>query len=86
VSNADDERQEPTRSYANRGIPLGGLRSSRQRRGLTQRQLASRAGVGQGSVCKLESLRRGAYPQTLQKLAMALEVSPADLVEDRIDQ
>ena len=86
VSDAEEQGQEPTRSYRNRGIYLPGLRPARQRLGLTQRQLASRAGVGQGSVCKLESLRRGAYPQTLQKLAMALEVSPADLVEDRIDQ
>jgi hypothetical protein len=34
-----------------------------------------------GPVCS-----RGAYPQTLQKLAVALEVSPADLVEGRVDE
>jgi len=86
VSNADDERQEPTRSYANRGIYLPGLKSARQRLGLTQRQLASRASLGQGTICKLETLQRGAYPQTLRKLAAALGVSPANLVEGRIDQ
>ena len=40
MSNADDERQEPTRSYGNRGIYLPGLGSARQRLGLTQRDLA----------------------------------------------
>src|SRR5918997_5085605 len=85
VSNADDERQEQTGTYANRGIPLPGLRPVRQRLGLTQRQLASRAGTGQGTICKLETLQRGAYPQTLRKLAVALRVSPVDLVDDHID-
>ena len=86
MSNANDLRREPSKNYDNRGILLPGLRPARQRLGLTQRQLASFAGTGQHTVCKLETLRRGAYPQTLQKLAMALEVTPADLVEGRVDQ
>ncbi len=86
MSNADDERREPTKTYDNRGIPLPGLRPARQRLGLTQREVAARAGMGQGTICKLETLRRGAYPQTLQKLALALGVSPTDLVEGRIDE
>ena len=86
MSTADDERQETTGTYTNRGIPLPGLRPACQRLGLTQRQLASRAGTGQHTICKLETLRRGAYPQTLQKLAVALGVTPADLVEDRVDE
>jgi transcriptional regulator with XRE-family HTH domain len=86
VSNAGDERQEPTRTYDNRGIPLPGLRPARQRLGLTQRQLAARAGTGQHTICKLETLQRGAYPRTLQKLSGALGVTPADLVEGRVDQ
>jgi transcriptional regulator with XRE-family HTH domain len=85
VSNADDKRREPTGRYVNRGIPLPGLRSARHRLGLTQRQLATRAGLGQGTVSKLERLDREAYPQTLHKLAVALGVTPADLVGDRID-
>ncbi len=85
MSNADEERYEPTGSYDNRGIPLPGLRPARQRLGLTQRDLAARAGLGQGTITKLETLSRGAYPQTLQKLAAALGVSPADLVGDRVD-
>ena len=54
MSNAHDRRHEPIRTYANRGIPLPGLRPARQRLGLTQRQLATRAGVRQGTVSKLE--------------------------------
>ena len=84
MSNADDQRQERT-STSNRGIPLPGLRPARQRLGLTQRQLAARAGTGQQTICKLETLRRGAYPRTLQKLAAALGVTPADLVGDCVD-
>ncbi len=86
MSNTDDKRRERTRTYTNRGIPLPGLRPARQRLALTQRQLASRASMGQGSICKLENLHRGAYPQTLQKLAAALGVTPADLVEGRVDE
>ncbi len=86
MSNAGDERQEKTDTYSNRGIPLPGLRPARQRLGLTQRQLAARAGTGQQTICKLETLRRGAYPRTLQKLAAALGTSPADLVDERVDQ
>ncbi len=80
MSNTDEERHEPTGTYANRGIPLPGLRIAPQRLGLTQRQLASRAGMWQGTITKLERLERGSYPKTLQKLAASLGVSPADLV------
>ncbi len=86
MTNPEDQRQERTGTYDNRGIPLPGLRPARQRLGLTQRQLASRAGMGQGTITKLERLERGAYPKTLQKLAVALGVSPAYLVGDRVDE
>ena len=77
------ERKERTTTH-NRGIYLPGLRLARQRRGLTQRRLASQAGTGQGTICKLETLQRGAYPRTVQKLAVALGVPPADLVRNRL--
>ena len=86
MSNTEDQRGTLTRTSDNRGIPLPGLRPARQRLGLTQRQLASLAGTGQHTICKLETLQRGAYPQTLQKLAVALGVTPADLTEGRVDQ
>jgi transcriptional regulator with XRE-family HTH domain len=63
-----------------RSIPLPGLAAHRRLRGLTQRQLGELAGVGHTTVQRLESLRRGAYPQTLRKLAIALRVEPKDLL------
>jgi transcriptional regulator with XRE-family HTH domain len=63
-----------------RSTPLPALSAHRQRRGLTQRQLGELAGVAHTTVQKLESLRRGAYPQTMQKLATALRVEPKDLL------
>jgi transcriptional regulator with XRE-family HTH domain len=63
-----------------RSTPLPALAEHRRRRGLTQRQLGELAGVTHTTVQQLESLRRGAYPQTLQKLATALKVEPEDLI------
>jgi transcriptional regulator with XRE-family HTH domain len=63
-----------------RSIPLPALAAHRRRRDLTQRQLAHLAGVAHTTVQRLESLRRGAYPQTLRKLATALSVEPEDLL------
>jgi transcriptional regulator with XRE-family HTH domain len=63
-----------------RSIPLAALAAHRRRRGLTQRQLAELAGVAHTTVQQLESLKRGAYPQTLRKLAIALRVEPKDLL------
>ena len=63
-----------------RSTPMPGLAAHRRRRGLTQRQLAELSGVAHTTVQQLESLRRGAYPQTLRKLALALSVEPKDLL------
>jgi transcriptional regulator with XRE-family HTH domain len=63
-----------------RSTPLPALAAHRRRRGLTQRQLGELAGVAHSTVQQLESLKRGAYPQTMQKLAMALRVEPKDLL------
>jgi DNA-binding XRE family transcriptional regulator len=63
-----------------RSTPLPGLAAHRRLWGLTQRQLGELAGVAHTTVQQLESLRRGAYPQTLQKLATALKVEPKDLI------
>jgi transcriptional regulator with XRE-family HTH domain len=63
-----------------RSTLLPGLAAHRRRRGLTQRQLGELAGVAHTTVQKLESLSRGAYPQTLRKLASALRVESKDLL------
>jgi transcriptional regulator with XRE-family HTH domain len=63
-----------------RSTPLLSLATHRRRRGLTQRQLGELAGVAHTTVQQLESLRRGAYPQTLRKLASALGLVPEELL------
>jgi transcriptional regulator with XRE-family HTH domain len=63
-----------------RSTPLPGIAAHRRRRGLTQRQLGELAGVAHTTVQRLESLSRGAYPQTMQKLATALGISPEELL------
>jgi transcriptional regulator with XRE-family HTH domain len=63
-----------------RSTPLPALAEHRRRRGLTQRQLGELAGVAHTSVQRLESLSRGAYPRTMQKLATALGIAPEELL------
>jgi transcriptional regulator with XRE-family HTH domain len=63
-----------------RSTPLPGLAKHRRKKGLTQRELGELAGVAHTTVQRLESMSRGAYPQTVRKLAIALEVEPGDLV------
>ena len=69
-----------------RSRPLPGLAVHRRRRGLTQRQLGELDGVAHTTVQQLESLSRGAYPQTLQKLATALGVAPGELLHGESSQ
>ena len=69
-----------------RSTPLPGLGAHRQRRGLTQRQLGELAGVAHTTVQQLESLKRGAYPQSLRKLATALGIAPEELVHGESTQ
>jgi transcriptional regulator with XRE-family HTH domain len=64
-----------------RSVLLPGLRVARQRRGLTQRELGTLAGVGKGTVSELEAGRRGAYPRTIRRLAEALGTKVADLMK-----
>jgi transcriptional regulator with XRE-family HTH domain len=63
-----------------RSTLLPALAVHRRRRGLTQRQLGELSAVAHTTVQRLESLQRGAYPQTLRKLATALKVEPKDLL------
>jgi transcriptional regulator with XRE-family HTH domain len=63
-----------------RSTLLPALAAHRRRLGLTQRQLGELAGVAHTTVQQLEALKRGAYPQTLCKLATALRVEPKDLL------
>jgi len=56
------------------------LRELRERRILTQAELAERAGTTQPRIAMLETGRVGRpHPSTLRKLAAALDLDPADV-------
>jgi transcriptional regulator with XRE-family HTH domain len=48
---------------------------------LTQEELARRAGVNRSYLAGIESGRRNTSARTIEKLAKALGVSPADLLQ-----
>jgi transcriptional regulator with XRE-family HTH domain len=58
------------------------LRTLRERRFLSHRDLAKRAGVSPTTILNLEAGRVEAQRSTVRKLAEALEVDPTELVED----
>jgi transcriptional regulator with XRE-family HTH domain len=55
------------------------LKELRDRRYLTQRELAARAGMSPATIAKLETNNAEPRPGTLRKLAEALECHPDDL-------
>jgi transcriptional regulator with XRE-family HTH domain len=61
-------------------LAIRNLRQLRERAVMTQAQLAAAAGLSRHTVQQLETGTRPAYPTTVQKLARALKVKPADLV------
>jgi transcriptional regulator with XRE-family HTH domain len=62
-----------------RQLYLGRLREARLRAGLTQRQLALRAGVTTHTIYWLETVRGTARPETIERLATELDVRPGGL-------
>ncbi len=58
---------------------LPGLSRIRAERGLSIRKLAGEAGVSHDTVWRLETLQRGAEPETRRKLARALGVGIREL-------
>jgi transcriptional regulator with XRE-family HTH domain len=58
---------------------LDRLKEHRNRRGLTQIELAKISGVGRATIVGLEAGNRGAYKSTVEKLAKALKVKPRAL-------
>ena len=66
-------------------VATTGQKLRRLRRGsaMTQEQLAKASGVSPSTIVAIErGERSNPHPGTLGKLAKALEVSPADLLED----
>jgi transcriptional regulator with XRE-family HTH domain len=64
------------RNQSNRGQRVPELRRQRARQAWTQEELAQEAGVGVGTISRLEAGMWGAYPKTVRKLAAALGVEP----------
>jgi transcriptional regulator with XRE-family HTH domain len=59
---------------------LYGLRAVRERRALSQQDLAEATGMAQATLSRLERLEQACQPRTLRKLATALKVSPEELI------
>jgi len=68
----DARLPEQVSGHMLRGASL--LTSVRRWRGVTQIELAAKAGVGQGYLSDLESGRRKGAPETLDALATALDI------------
>jgi transcriptional regulator with XRE-family HTH domain len=61
-------------------VKLTRLKAIRERKALTQEELAAKAGINRVTLARIET---GAepFPATIRKLAAALGVQPADLME-----
>ena len=57
------------------------LKTLREEKVLSQRELASMAGLTQMTVWRIENGYRDARPQTIRKLARVLGVEPKELVK-----
>jgi transcriptional regulator with XRE-family HTH domain len=57
------------------------LRELRQEQALALRELAELSGVSLNTIWRIEANRQGAHPQTIRKLAAALNVHPRELVK-----
>ena len=56
------------------------LRTLRQEKFFSQRELAEAARLSPATILKLETNRAEPHPRTIRKLAKALEVEPSELV------
>lgn len=59
----------------------GRIRETRLRRALTQAELAEQAGTTEATVNRLENGLQAPRMSTLRKIAAALGVEPADLID-----
>jgi DNA-binding XRE family transcriptional regulator len=60
--------------------PLARLKEDRERRMLTQHELAKLSGVSRATIARLETTTTRATPTTARKLAKALKARPEELV------
>jgi len=66
-----------------RKVVAKNLRRSRRARGLTQEELADRAGVYRNYIGMLERAENAATVDMLEKLADVLEIDPMELLDRR---
>jgi transcriptional regulator with XRE-family HTH domain len=62
-------------------VKLARLKRARERAALSQAELARKAGVSRVTVARVEALLDEPQPRTVRKLAQALGVAPADLMD-----
>ena len=63
-----------------------GIRELRQRKLLSQRELAERAGVSETTIVKLELGATRPQPRTLRKIAEVLGLSPEEMADTLVEQ
>lgn len=57
------------------------IRKLRESKGINQKELSEMANISRPYLCDLEKNRRGAKPETLQRIASALGAEVSDLME-----
>jgi transcriptional regulator with XRE-family HTH domain len=62
-------------------VTLTRLRTVRERVPLTQQELADLAGINRVTLVRIEAGQEEPFPRTIRKLAKALRVNPADLMD-----
>jgi transcriptional regulator with XRE-family HTH domain len=62
-------------------VRLTRLRAIRERKALTQRELAELSSVSPVTISRIENGVDEPYPSTIRKLSAALGVEPADLMD-----
>src|ERR1700694_1821252 len=67
--------------YDARVVKLTRLRALRERKVLTQQELAEKGGITRATLSRLEAGAETPYPSTIRKLAAALGVEPQVLME-----
>lgn len=60
-------------------VKLGRLREWRDKRLMTQHELAERVGLSEGALNRIEKGRAEPRPSTVRKLAQALDIDPSEL-------
>lgn len=58
------------------------IKELRESKGINQKELSEKAGISRPFLCDLEKNRRGAKPETYQRIADALEVTVSDLRQE----